>query len=120
LNSQNTCPTLAGTFSVRLNRWAFQKFLRQIKMTEGADQALVRGTGTQAEAPAVTTAHDLDHGQARHILVGRGPSHQSKPTPALVLSQEIDQHHHDHPGQGIVKWFNGVHDGMSSKWGGGW
>jgi hypothetical protein len=38
----------------------------------------------------------------------------------LVLSQEVDQHHHDHPGQGIVKWCDGVHGGISSKWGGGW
>ena len=79
-------------------------------MAEGANQSLVGGAGPQAETPAVATAHDLGHGQARHVFVRRGAGYQAQPTPALVLAQKVGQQHHHHARERVMKGCTGFHD----------
>ena len=119
LHGQHARPALTGSAAVGLHSRAVQKLEGQIKVAESADQALMRGTGAQAETAAMATAHDLDHGQAGHVLVGRGPGHQTQPTPALMLPQKIGQQHHHHAGQRVMKGGKGFHDGVRSSSQGG-
>ena len=115
LHLEHTGPALTGTVTVGLNPRTVQKLERQIQVGESTNQALVGGTGTQAEPPTMPTAHDLDLGQSGDGFVRRSPRHQTQPAPALVLAHEICQHHHHHAGQRLLKSGEGVHSSVSGK-----
>ena len=84
-----------------MNRIAFFLAAMTLSWTATAQHSTKETQEDIARHRAMATAHDLDHGQARHLLVGRGSGHQPQPAPALVLAQEVGQQHH-HPTVGLV------------------